>query len=133
MIRLLSRNKLLLYPDEKPDYVLPHRYRLAGEKRSNSEDPISESDDANITHPRAHRTDSGNANAFHDAHLAPNGEEAYGRSPSEDSEATLVLDESLLTRQGAAGMEPKKVRELMQDPNIVTWYGVDDEENPINW
>ena len=124
---------MLLYPDEKPGYVLPERYRLAGEKRSTSDDPIEESDDNNITHPRARRTDSGNANAFHDAHLAPSGDEAYGRSPSEDSEATLVLEENILGRQGAAGLDPKKVRELMQDPNIVTWYGVDDEENPINW
>jgi len=106
---------------------------MAEKKRSNSDDPVSESDNNNITHPRVERTDSGNANAFHDVHLAPNGEEEYGRSPSQDSDATLVVDEYLLGRQGAAGLDPKKVRELMQDPNIVTWYGVDDEENPINW
>ena len=136
----MTRNKVLLYPDERPGFQLPERYRLAGEKkRSNSDSNdnhganTEESSGNNVTHPRAERTDSGSPNAFHDRHLAPGGDPAFGRAPSEDSQATLVVEEYILARQGAQGMSPEKMREMMQDPNIVTWYGMDDEENPINW
>jgi DHA1 family multidrug resistance protein-like MFS transporter len=153
VIRLITRNKVLLYPDERPDYVLPERYRLAEKYRpeqsssrnSNNNHNNNEDDDDNdhpssgdrqwsIAHPRAERTSSGGVNAFHESHLAPGGDaEAHGRAPSEDSQATLVVEDSMLTRQGAQGIPQDKIRELMQDPNIVTWYGMSDEENPINW
>ena len=150
VIRLITRNRVLLYPDEKPDYVLPERYRIAerenektrrsdsnSNNNNNNTDSNNDEDGQNgrsIAHPRNQRTESGNINAFHESHLAPRGDhEAYGRAPSEDSQATLVINESILTRQGAQGIPPDKIREYMQDPNIVTWYGMDDEENPINW
>lgn len=143
----MTRNKVLLYPDERPGFVLPERYRLAEKKRSNSDtsnrgnndnatsggDNGNDDTSNNVTHPRAERTESGSPNAFHDRHLAPGGDESFGRAPSEDSQATLVVEEAILARQGAQGIPPEKMREMMQDPNIVTWYGVDDEENPINW
>lgn len=131
---------------------MPERYRISEKKNNRADSQSGNSDNNNnnndnrdgedndddgdspsIPHPRAERTDSGNVNAFHDRHLAPGGDESYGRAPSSDSEATLVVEESILMRQGAQGMSPEKMREMMQDPNIVTWYGMDDQENPINW
>ncbi|WVF68833.1 hypothetical protein IAT40_003606 [Kwoniella sp. CBS 6097] len=119
VIRALTGKKLLPYPDEKPDYVLPNRYRLNKEVRQ------EEHSDAPSRHP------------FHEHNLAPgNGYDAgQGRqsTTSEDSDATLTVDERLITRQGAGGIPPEKVKELMGKSEIVTWYGIDDPENPLNW
>lgn len=126
---------------------MPERYKLAEKqqpRRSESHDSTNnnnenndndndEGDSPSIPHHHAKRTNSGNPNAFHHDHLAPGGDERYGRPPSEDSQATLVIEESMLARQGAQGIPPEKIREMMQDPNIVTWYGMDDMENPTNW
>jgi hypothetical protein len=141
-----------LYPEERPDFVLPERYKLSAKQQgrqshdnndSNNNSSQNEENDGNnedddnsrsIPHHHARRTDSGEPNAFHHSNLAPGGDhERYGRPPSEDSQATLVIEESMITRQGAQGIPPDKIRELLQDPNIVTWYGVDDMENPTNW
>ncbi|WWC95034.1 hypothetical protein V866_001886 [Kwoniella sp. B9012] len=120
VIRAITGSKLLPYPDERPDYALPNRYRFS-EKTAQSIDraPHSPPD-----HP------------FHERNLAP-GEDAeqHGRvsTTTQDSDATMVVDERLVTRQGGQGLSPEKVKELMGKSEIVTWYGVDDPENPLNW
>ncbi|WVR08367.1 hypothetical protein IAU60_005422 [Kwoniella sp. DSM 27419] len=117
-IRAVTGSKLLPYPDERPGFVLPDRYRLHDKTNQN---PTS---------------DAVHDDAFHHDNLAPNGQSGdYGRTStnSQDSDATMRVDERLIQRQGAAGMSPDKIKELMGKPEIVTWYGTDDEENPLNW
>ncbi|WWC72328.1 uncharacterized protein I206_106290 [Kwoniella pini CBS 10737] len=120
VIRAFTGSRLLPYPDELPDYVLPNRYRF---HEKTAQDPHSDSQRPS-DHP------------FHERNLAP-GENAeqHGRlsTTSEDSDTTLAVDERLVTRQGAQGIPPDKIKELMSKSEIVTWYGPEDPENPLNW
>ncbi|WWC64926.1 uncharacterized protein I303_107540 [Kwoniella dejecticola CBS 10117] len=120
VIRAITGSRLLPYPDELPDYVLPNRYRF---HEKTTQDAPSDSQRPS-DHP------------FHERNLAP-GENAeqHGRlsTTSDNSDTTLVVDERLVTRQGGQGIPPDKIKELMGKSEIVTWYGPEDPENPLNW
>ena len=120
LIRWISGKRLLRYPEERPDFQLPERYKLHKDHTTDE-----------IEHPHTTHTDGG-VNAFNHEIIAPGGN-PHGRAPSEDSEATLAVQDNFTMRQGAAGIGPEGLRKMQQDPTIVTWYGVDDPENPANW
>lgn len=93
VLRIVSRRRVLLFPEEKPDFIIPERYRPKEKRR--------QSDGVPRNTPEAQR------------------------QPAQDSSVTVV-DEDRSTNQDDE-------QEGEDDPNIVTWYGPDDAENPQNW
>jgi len=115
-IRFVSRGKLLKYPDELelPDEYNPQPVPGGGEKRERWRSP--ENSDRRW---RGSRSMSRRPSQIH-----PNESRGIDRSSTDD---TVVEEEDDgPTREVQSGVSGEKGR----DPNLVDWYGEDDQENP---
>jgi DHA1 family multidrug resistance protein-like MFS transporter len=135
-IRFISRNKLLQYPEEKPDFQLPIQYlaKLKHDEKSNSKHNGSERANAPF-HPRAEDDSAGGSEASPDTeeeleiiettrtietvHTAP--------YTNERLRAEQELD---LERNRSIPINPQKTPDGVV---LVDWYTTDDPENPQNW
>ena len=91
VLRIVSGRRVLLFPEEKPDFIIPERYRPKEKRRQ------SEGVPRNTSEPQ--------------------------RQAAQDSNVTVVDEDP----------SPNHDDQDEEDPNIVTWYGPDDAENPQNW
>ncbi|KAI1202124.1 major facilitator superfamily domain-containing protein [Nemania serpens] len=113
LIRLLSRKKLLRYPDE----VDPALWKIFTHQQSSTEELVGSSDDVAVeAAPPAQRGgDDPEKNAD------------YGRRSS----AQVKTDEA--SHDPLKGTLSSQRADDGQDFYIVDWYGPGDPENPLNW
>lgn len=135
-IRLVSGNRLLKYEDEVhfPQKYNPERIsRVLTEQRSRQSEhgppstpPRQDSDNATLRgddpEPNEKVTKQGEKQARYDASQRQNVEESPDAQPGRNKESR---EENQRNEQ-----DNRQDVEAGQDPNLVTWYGPDDPENP---
>ena len=149
LIRWITKNKVLLYPEEKADYKCPNSYRdgpvahdstattLASplavdlEKKADdaddAESPISLEQAKTVQEPNpfdavsAHRTVSR-------AVTRPEMHKMTTRADLEQAYADATQQSTL--KQESRAIEPEKTTDGII---LVDWYSTDDPENPQNW
>lgn len=123
-INHVTKGRVLPYPEQRSDFIVPARYVLgqnAGSLPSTAVNsrkvtPLSvsptstQSTRAPSPTPAAARTDSDNA-TLADVDVA-------------DGNARKAIEKALNTEKQQVGMEQG------EDPYLVTWYGEDDPDNP---
>lgn len=134
-IRFVSRNKLLQYPEERPDFVLPQEYLALLSNSEKQHEIISDRSNSHIDHP------SGSPAPL-----------------SDDSSQTADEDGEDLRRERTVGSiqrgpymehgryDPEQQIELKKTKSepivpvktndgviLVDWYTTDDQANPQNW
>jgi len=141
IINLISRGRLLPYPDQRPGFVIPERYLL-------SRDETSPTPGASFsTHP------VDGAGAIDESAKSPQWlSDAPTRIPSSD---TIRSEADRLSKSSAARAtkdleggdvhpdaeaSPKELEQALEtaqvevgDYILVDWYRDDDPENPRNW
>ncbi|WWC58885.1 uncharacterized protein I303_101430 [Kwoniella dejecticola CBS 10117] len=128
IIRSVSGNRLLKYHDE---IDIPERYRKGGATGNNVSTKTGQS--------------------LQEKHSRPNAPYAQSSDePRRDSQATIVDEqadqtpkapkEKTVDSPSGSGSDDRMANNDLQaeegtkdDPNLVTWYGDDDPENPQNW
>ncbi|WVQ97280.1 hypothetical protein IAU59_004391 [Kwoniella sp. CBS 9459] len=140
-IRLVTGNRALKYHDE---IDFPEQYTLEAIR-------TRERDERAEKRPRSEpRQNNGGVNGSRDNDAIVEGEGEGQRPRRSDSDVTIVdqnnanqtadqpKEKNASTQQsGEKGRNANNQREAEEgtraDPNLVTWYGVDDPENPYNW
>ncbi len=128
LIRFITRNKVLQYPEEKPGFQLPESYNTALNSSPIKEKlPISES-------PSDSDTSTINSTSSSDDLEAAAASLARTKSRESTQQWTddrLQVERELsLERSKSVPLAPIKT----EDGNIlVDWYTTDDPENPQNW
>jgi DHA1 family multidrug resistance protein-like MFS transporter len=129
VIRFLSKDKLLQYPEERPDFVLPEAYlrALNREKRPEQIEPSNAT--PTITDDEAKESKELNDNS--DVDLEGKGSNSSRRSGSS-------IRGSIRGTAGEEQLEQTKSHplapHLTADGHIlVDWYASDDPANPQNW
>ncbi|WRT64422.1 uncharacterized protein IL334_001354 [Kwoniella shivajii] len=128
VIRLISRNRFLKYHDE---INVPQQYtKEAVAKKQNDEkqssgrvgrfNTESSSTEATITESTPRGSDSNDTIVGHDTEAQPNN--VAGKEGEKGDRVNRTADNSKQAEEG-----------IKDDPNLVTWYGDDDPENPHNW
>lgn len=138
VIRFVTGNRYLLYPEEKPGFELPASYNavlntaIPAEKASESE-PISDSDQ---TPPKHSLERAKTRETIKSIHSGADIEAALTRTKSrQDTQAwtedRLEVEKELsLERTKTLPIAPTKTA----DGNVlVDWYTTDDPSNPQNW
>lgn len=133
LIRLITRNKVLQYPEEKPDFELPSTYRDVIEGKNSS--PGSRS--GSLATPPETEKDIEKQLSIPDRNAATDLEAAtLTRTKSRTATAPFsderleVENELALERTKTTPIAPQKT----SDGNIlVDWYTTDDPANPHNW
>lgn len=127
-IRFLTRNRVLQYPEEKPDFELPGVYRTAlggksSPSRSGSESVTPLETEKEKPYPHRRSTDD---------------LEAVGLTRTKSRGATVPYTEDRLEVEAELALERTKTIPIAPqktaDGNIlVDWYTTDDPANPQNW
>ena len=133
LIRLITRNKVLQYPEEKPDFELPSTYRDVIEGKNSS--PGSRSGSL-ATPPETEKEiekqlslPDRNATTDLEAATLTRTKSRTATAPFSD-ERFEVENELALERTKTTPIAPQKT----SDGNIlVDWYTTDDPANPHNW
>ena len=116
IIRFLTRNRYLQYPEEKPDFQLPPSYRNDAESLSSGpEDEVKEKEEV-VEEPEP-------------AHLAKTSSNTVG-------ERTVPTDlERQLTQASLKNEESKPIEPIKTSDGVilVDYYSTDDPANPQNW
>lgn len=130
VIRFVTRNKLLQYPEEKPDFQLPDVYRAFLEEKPSS---LSPSSSESPTPPRdvSKEKSSLERNPVEDL-------EAARLTRTKSRTATTPYSENRLEVEHELAMERTKSKPIApvktSDGHIlVDWYTTDDPANPQNW
>ncbi|KAK1961213.1 major facilitator superfamily transporter [Colletotrichum sublineola] len=135
LIRFVTRNKFLQYPEEKPDFQLPQQWLDV----LNSEKEVSADEAADMASPRSSqstRIDEDNTLSPKEAEdAAPYGVSVQRtRSRQETVPYTqdrLEVDEiHEIQKTKSIPIVPKKTKD---GAILVDWYFSDDAENPQNW
>lgn len=114
-IRLVSRNRLLQYPEERPDFEIPPRYLIELDRTEKS-DHVNEPDALKTAIP-----DLG----------APSSSSLQGGDDVESLRQVHTADNSLAVRQTKSiPITPQKTSDGII---LVDWYTNDDPANPKNW
>jgi len=92
------------YPEEQDDFVIPERYRKAGEKSQRPERTESRSSASTLVEEE---------------------------NNDQDQRSSDIENQGENQQQGKEKKKEKKPEE--EDPNIVTWYSENDAANPQNW
>ena len=129
LIRLITRNKVLLYPEEKPGFELPEAYRAVIEGKppgsiSGSSSPASHQDvEKKVMSPETPTR--------HDLEATVLTRTKSRTATTPFSEERLEVENELaLERTKTIPIAPQKTA----DGNIlVDWYSTDDPANPQNW
>lgn len=136
IIRFITRNKFLQYPEEKPGFELPEAYRDAIEGKSSapsvshsagSVSPLDVEKDAEKEAP-LHKIPTGRGNDLEAAVLTRT--KSRTATAPFSNERLEVENELALERTKTIPIAPQKT----SDGNIlVDWYSTDDPANPQNW
>lgn len=134
-IRLISRNKWLQYPEEKPGFVLPPEYAallIGTEKQqetvaSSSNSPINQQSGA----PLSRSASSSDTVGENEEDLRRHRSVASMQSgPYKDQRIDLEQQQPELQRTKSEPIAPHKTNDGLI---LVDWYTTDDPENPRNW
>ncbi|KAL8960209.1 MAG: hypothetical protein Q9183_005508, partial [Haloplaca sp. 2 TL-2023] len=129
LIRFMTRNKYLQYPEEKPDFVLPEAYNTALNGQAPIQEKESQEPSAEL---QRSRTPSANGSASSSEDLEAKLTRTKSREDTPQwTEARLEIERELsLERTKSMPIAPTKTA----DGNIlVDWYTTDDPANPQNW
>lgn len=111
---MASGRRVFSYPEERPGFELPEKYR----QQSNKEKPSRFQNEQN------------EQNSSNDIQMAQDIDRP--RQPSRNSDETVVGRQSESDGQGKE-KEKGKDGKKGDDTIVVDWYGDDDPENPQNW
>lgn len=113
-INALSKGKLLPYPEQRADFQVPAKYLASSEKRSASASPQSHSRELSPA-----------------TTLTPNSNQPSRLASARASQETFAdrSAHNAIEKTTHLG-KPASELEKGEDPNLVTWYGDDDPENP---
>lgn len=129
IIRFITRNKFLKYPEEKPGFDLPEAYRDAIEGKS----PTSRSDSSITPPPQDVEKEAPSLEI-----PSRNDLEAAVLTRTKSRTATTPFSEERLELENELALERTKTIPIApqktSDGNIlVDWYSTDDPANPQNW
>ena len=132
LIRFVTRNKVLQYPEERADFILPPEYRaLCTEKlspsRSGSETPASTPEDPE---KNSADTESNPYNAPHENAATLTRTKSRTDTTPYTQERLETEAELALTRTDTKPIAPHKTAD---GTILVDWYTTDDPANPQNW
>lgn len=113
IIRFITRNKYLQYPEEKPGFELPDAYRNVLEGK-----PSPSESDSNLTPPSQ------------DVEKEKSSLEVPHRKDLETAESLEAENELALERTKTIPIAPQKTSDGYI---LVDWYSTDDPANPQNW
>lgn len=120
ILNRISGGRILPYPDQRPDFVIPERY-LATFSPASASTPITRVASATTLEDRHSAVSGVTATAIH-------GKAAAEKEKVDGPQSDLMLE---------AGPQPTEtVLEQLPDTKgftVVDWYGDDDPENPRNW
>ena len=122
LIRLVTRNKVLQYPEEKADFVLPASYHLGHqEKEAELETPGSD-----LLEPLQQARTAGSRNDL---------DRVTSRVDLEKMVTREDLERAFTQASTAKKTESRPIApEKLDDGTIlVDWYTTDDPANPQNW
>lgn len=136
IIRLITRNKYLQYPEEKPDFELPEAYRDAIEGKSSS---ASISRSPGSVSPLDVEKDAEKEVPLQEIPTRPaRGLDAAALTRTKSRTATAPFTEERFEVEAELALERTKTIPIApqktSDGNIlVDWYSTDDPANPQNW
>ena len=122
-IRLVSRNRLLQYPEEKPGFELPAQYIDQLESKHRPVNSKNNSDSDDNTHCGINSSGSSCFAPRSSDELQPHSEQR----PVDVEKAEQQLD---LQRTQSAPIVPQKTADGVL---LVDWYTTDDSASPRNW
>ena len=137
ILRFVTRNKVLLYPEEKPGFELPTEYLTAlNEGSEKARLPRHSSASSDVPIEKINTKTNRQVSARNSLASAERGELAVSRTKSRSetqnfTEDRLEVEQELaLERTKTLPIAPTKTA----DGNIlVDWYTTDDPANPQNW
>ncbi|KAI6382422.1 hypothetical protein MCOR25_000718 [Pyricularia grisea] len=114
-IRLVTKNKLLKYPEEQDNFKLPTQWlRLLDGNVAREQDS-----DGSLTREKTAEARSGSV-----------GSESSTASDDEEAQATAGSSSAAMQRVQSIPIVPMTTR---SGDILVDWYTTDDPENPLNW
>lgn len=120
LIRLITRNKVLLYPEERPDFQLPESYTKALEAAQHDSN-------AETRRPSFSSSKTISDSDKHSLRTPP------VTTPDSDIDPAL-LEKAISRNQDLNTAEDSTTPTLLADGTIlVGWYGASDPANPQNW
>ena len=146
IIRLLTKNRMFQYPEEKPDFQLPETWNTALNSNDNdvlphNEEKLSEPITPNTRHSSEEAKEADLDDLRKQVTTKSVGNDLGGRaslSRTKTREETLPYSEERLEVEAELAIERTKTTPIMPtktaDGNIlVDWYTTDDPANPQNW
>lgn len=131
LVRYLTNNKYLLYPEEMPDFVCPCSYDgkstnevSAGSDTETASPPSGREDVSSLEKPPTHAGD-GTSGDLENLGVQNTLEHATSMEDLERALSTQILE-----RPSSKHITPKK---LDDGTILVDWYSGDDPGNPQNW
>lgn len=148
-----TRGKLFAYPEEKPDFVLPERYKRASDPnyRRPGEGEGDEGREWQISAEDRRRPEREWNQQTQTPRRSSSEETVVGEEGRRSEQGPQKEKRSGGDKEGKDGKEGKSAEEqrneaankahgadpvpgiLKDDCYIVTWYSDDDPDNPLNW
>ncbi|KAH8201259.1 hypothetical protein TruAng_004576 [Truncatella angustata] len=127
LLRLVTRNRMLKYPEEKPNFSLPELWTQALENESKvatSPDMFDSSSDSSSVSS----TNNDEESRSHDV----DGTTTTGPTPAAliRTRSASAIQDIELEKTKSIPIAPKKTKD---GAILVDWYFTDDSENPHNW
>lgn len=123
-IRLVSRNKLLQFPEEKPDFELPPQYLAQLQNIKNSDDENDTNQLEKELNNSAHGVNPEILSTSHSYHRQDENTDNLWRVQTELAQSLTIQ------RTKSIPITPKKTTDGIV---LVDWYTTDDPANPKNW
>ena len=147
IVRLLTRNKYFLYPEEKPDFHYPHCYQDDGNPKLDKIQDLDteiksnegkETDAANDLRPHQTVTDIEKASRSSDDESDSDSDLERQTTLGLQRTQTLPFTDERLEIEQRLAIEKTKSRPIVPaktaDGTILAdWYNTDDPANPQNW
>ncbi|KAI9809338.1 MAG: hypothetical protein M1825_002630 [Sarcosagium campestre] len=139
VIRYVTKNKVLLYAEEKPDFSCPHDYRHGS---SGEKSPVDSAEEAGRPAPEREETEDSvalqKAETQHSVSSHSSMKNNLGRADTRvdleklatRSELEQAYSRATLPRTPTRPIVPEK---LDDGTILVDWYDTDDPDNPQNW
>ena len=129
LLRWLTGNRVFLYPEERPDFVLPES--LANLDTKLPDDPVPSEK------PAEARTDAGVDSEVEAKGINPSEADAARVNSHEDpgtgDTELLELDEDVEAGSQTTQNAPVQPQRTNDGHILVDWYSEDDPANPQNW
>ncbi|KAJ9138825.1 Caffeine resistance protein 5 [Pleurostoma richardsiae] len=136
IIRLLSRNRLLQYPEEKPGFKLPDAWvQIMNEDENPSQPTLFESTPAtgyasSVTDDEEKQGENRDAQPYEAAPLGLQRSKSREETVPYTEERLEVDEQHELDKTKSIPVVPRKTKD---GTILVDWYYSDDPENPQNW